>query len=617
VRPITIENTGSLLLLLFIGCAAAAADQAAPQGEAVYQAACAGCHETTELTRAPPRDSLESLPPETVLAALETGVMTSQGFIMSREERIAVAEYLGGGKIADTGDNVFLPPSGYCEDRGAPPDFSDARSAWRVWGADVQNSRFRDAAASGLTARNVPRLKLKWAFAFPRSTMASSHPAYVDGRLFVGSATGVVYSLNADSGCIYWSHRAPAGIRAGIVIGNVKRGSEVTPVVFFGDLQGNVSAVDAGSGELLWRVRPEDHPQTRITGTPQFDRGRLYVPISSLEEVAAMNPDYECCTFRGSVAALDGATGQTIWKTYTITQEPRVTGTNKIGRVSHGPSGASVWCAPTIDEARSLLYVGTGDNYTSPATLTSDAIMALDLATGQMKWARQMLAGDVYNTSCDITPDEANCPVERGPDYDFAAPPILRRTANGKSVLLAGQKSGIVYGLDPDQAGAILWQTRVSPGGVIGGIQWGMAADDEAVYTSISGWEPTDPLKGGGLHALRIDSGEPLWSADAPQPRCLDHPGCSRAQPQAVNVIPGVVFSGSLDGHLRANSTADGALIWDFDTVRDYETVNGVAGSGGSLNGSGAVVADGMLFINSGYYVGMRGNVLLAFSIEK
>jgi len=392
--------------------------------------------------------------------------------------------------------------------------------------------------------------------------------------------------------------------------------------ILFGDSIGWFYSIEAETGRLLWKKRPEPHEATRLTGAPMAYQGSVFIPVASWEESRTTNPEYPCCTFRGSVVALRIKDGSQIWKTYTIAEKPKQTGKNE-----WGPSGAGIWSAPTLDAKRGVLYVSTGDNYSTPATPLSDAVLALELATGKIVWSKQTTPGDVWNTLCST---KDNCP---GPDFDYGASVILEKLDNGRDVLLAGQKSGVVYALDPDRKGEILWQVRVGQGGTNGGVQWGMASDGNQVYAATSdvrrsqapNADPLDPRPqfadpkvGGGLTALRIATGEKVWFAPPVVCGPAAKPGCSPAQSQAVTVIPGVVFSGSLDGHLRAYSAEEGKVVWDFDTVRDYETVNHVRATGGSLNGPGAVVVGGMLFVNSGYarLGSIPGNVLLAFSVD-
>ncbi|MBI3303854.1 MAG: PQQ-binding-like beta-propeller repeat protein [Deltaproteobacteria bacterium] len=472
----------------------------------------------------------------------------------------------------------------------------------------------------------MSKLKVKWAFGFPPNTMVSQ-PTVVGGRIFVGTLRGRVYSIDAEKGCLYWSIKTPAGVRTALSVGTLPGTNPPRYTAYFGDITANVHAVDAKTGEQLWTARIETHPVSRVTGAPALHENRLYVPVSSVEEAAGADPKYSCCTFRGSVIALDAATGKKIWQAYTIPQKPKRTKKNKLGVQLWGPAGASVWSAPTIDAQRGVLYVTTGDNYTDPATKTSDAMVAFDLKTGKMLWSRQFTAGDAWNIACDAG-DAANCPKAKGPDLDFGSSAILRATASGKRILLAGQKSGVVHAVDPDNNGAILWQQRVGHGGILGGIQWGPAADDDKIYVALSDIgvkikedpeagtvSELDGREGGGLIAYNLATGDKVWAT--PPPGCGGRPKCSPAQSAAITVIPGVVFSGSVDGHLRAYSTQDGKVVWDFDTIQDFTTVNGMEGKGGSLDGPGPTVVGGMLFVNSGYgfWGGMPGNVLLAFSV--
>jgi polyvinyl alcohol dehydrogenase (cytochrome) len=419
---------------------------------------------------------------------------------------------------------------------------------------------------------------------------------------------------------------AESAIRSGVVVGGGTSGG--TTLVFFGDTKANVYAVDAITGKLAWKTHPEEHPAAMITGAPNFYDGAVYFGISSLEEVFGGQPKYECCTFRGSVVALNASTGATLWKTYTISDAPKPTNKGANGTQRRGPSGAGVWSAPTIDVKRNAIYVATGDNYSDPPTDTSDAVLALDRSSGKLLWSRQMTANDAYNLAC-YAPDRSNCPDAKGPDLDFGQPPMLVSLSSGKDVLVIGQKSAVAWAIDPDQQGKVLWQTRVGKGGSLGGSQWGSAADGHSMYVSISDLaflpvkDPAaaakyllDPATGGGLFALDLLTGNKRWSA--PPPSCGDRKNCSPAQPGAVSAIPGVVFLGSLDGHFRAYSSETGEVVWDFDAVREFDTVNGQKAHGGSMDGGGAAISGGIVYVNTGYdqWGEMPGNALLAFSLE-
>jgi polyvinyl alcohol dehydrogenase (cytochrome) len=603
--------------LFCISLTLAAGASSPPDGAVLYRRHCAGCHDSGA-GRAPSREALKRFSPERILVTLESGNMMFMGAKRTAPERRAITEFLAG-KLLGREPMETPPQFAFCSGKQSPWTDPLAGPRWNGWGADLANRRFQPAAQAGLRPSDVPRLRLKWAFGFPGDIVAYAQPAVAGGRLFVGSAGGRVYSMSATTGCIYWTLEAEAPVRTAISIG--PNGSRYA--AYFGDLHANVYAADAATGELLWKTRVDDHSEARITGAPVLDGGRLFVPVASFEEVTAADPAYECCRFRGSVLALDAATGKILWKTYTVSDPPRPTRKNKAGTQLWGPSGAAVWSAPTIDPKRHVLYAATGDSYSDPPAPTTDAILALDMDSGKILWVRQMTTGDAFNLACP-SPDKSNCPEANGPDFDFGASPILVRLRGGRRMLIAGQKSAIVYALDPDRGGEPLWQTRVGRGGTLGGIQWGPATDDGQAYVALSdivrrvtpmGLE-LDPKSGGGLFALRLTNGAVDWSALPPG--CGDRQPCSPAQSAAVTAIPGVVFSGSSDGHLRAYATKDGKIVWDFDTMREYQTVNGVPARGGSLDGPGPVVAGGMLYVNSGYGAmgGIPGNVLLAFSVE-
>lgn len=609
--------SGGLALLLVSGDPLFADD-----GATLYGRICATCHDTG-FERAPSREALRAMSPERVLAALESGVMISMTAGRTAVERRAVAEFVTGKSFGRPLSTKPSPQSMCAADSG---DFAGRLTgpAWNGWGVNTSNTRLQDGAAAGFTAAQVPRLKLRWAFGFPGDLAADAQPTVVGGRVFVGSQSGNVYALDSASGCIHWYFAAATSVRAAVIIGRLQTNSGSRNVAFIGDRAGNVYAVDAARGTLIWKAKVDDHPVARVTGSPAFHNGRLYVPVASGEETAGAASDYECCRFRGSVVAFDGATGAQIWKTYTITEQPRPTQKNKIGTQMWGPSGAPIWSSPVIDIRRNALYVTTGDNYSNPPTATSDAFVAFDLDSGKLLWSTQMLKADAWNVACRL-PDTTNCPESAGPDFDFASPPILVTLANGRRALVAGQKSGVVHAVDPDRDGAILWQRRVGQGGINGGVQWGSAADQSNVYVALSdigrfnipnstATEP-DPKVGGGLFALRLDTGDQVWFT--PPPPCGERKRCSPAQSAAISAIPGIVFSGSVDGHLRAFSTTTGAIVWDFDTVGNHRTVNEVPARGGSLNGPGPAIAGGMLFVPSGYASnGIPGNVLLAFTVD-
>ena len=607
-----------LITAVLAACAGVAQD-----GAAIYEERCASCHDApTE--RIPALSTIKTMSGEAVYLALTSGSMKTRAEGLSTPQIFALLGY-----IAPTGAAQAAAVTKFERTCKGDASFKPAADAprWNGWSASVTNSRFQDAASAGLTVSNVPKLHLKWAFNLGDVTMTRAQPTIVGGRVFFGTQTGAGYSLNADTGCTQWGFKAPSGIRSGVSIGDANG----TPGVFFSDTSATVYALNASSGELLWKIRPVDHYATIATATLQVYKGVVYQAFSSFEEALGPDPNFECCTFRGSVVALDAATGKKLWQTFTIAETPKPTHKNAAGKQQSGPSGAGIWSTPTIDEQLGVLYVATGDNYSDPPTETSDAILAMDLKTGKLLWSKQLTEKDAYNTGC-TTPAKTNCPEAGGPDFDFGQPPILVRLGAGKRALVIGQKSGIVHAVDPDQNGKILWQTRAGAGSALGGSQWGSAADGQHVYVAISdigidgvadakapgGFRLVlDPKKGGGLHALDLATGKIAWSA-RPKPCAEGRTDCSPAQSAAVTAIPGAVFSGSVDGHLRAYSSSTGEILWDTDTEREFKTVNGGPAHGGSMDTGGPVVVNGMVFVNSGYgqWGGMPGNVLLSFSVD-
>jgi len=591
-----LRSTGALLCLI--------APAFAQRADTLFDRNCGACHEIGNTAQAPDRKALRKLTPDAVYQSLVTGSMAQRVPSMTDDQKRAIAEYIGGRKlnVEEIADAKHM--ANRCTSN-PPIDEIASAPAWNGWGADLANTRFQPAPAAGLTAAQVPALKLKWSFGFPGATVAHNQPTVVAGRVFAASDTGYLYSLDAATGCVHWSFLAQAGVRSASTVGPIDGHGTTKYAVYFGDLKANVYAVDASTGELLWTVSADDHPLARITGAPSLYGNRLYVPVASFEEPAGIGQNYPCCTFRGSVLALDTSTGRQIWKTYTI-PEAQPTHKTSSGMQLYGPAGGGIWNSPTIDPKRHAIYVGTGDAYTEPAPKGSDSILALDMDTGAVLWSVQDLENDAWMVGCPESNQE-NCPKEVGPDYDFGSSPILKTLANGKSILVAGQKSGDVWGHDPDRRGAVVWKTGTAskPPGPQGQIVWGGTADDRNAYFG---------LNSGGLVALQFSNGERRWFTPL-TPLSNRKTG----QDAAVSAIPGVIFSGGWDGFLRALATANGKVLWEYDTARDFKTVNGITAKGGSIGSAGPTIAGGMVFIASGYpgvQAGTGGNVLLAFAAQ-
>jgi polyvinyl alcohol dehydrogenase (cytochrome) len=568
------------------------------------------CHNGDD-ARAPALEVMRARSPQAIIEALTSGSMRYQGLALSGDERRAVAEFISGRRLRGT---VSGAAAGMCTGRRSPFVTPFAGPSWNGWGATIQNTHFQPAEKAGLTAADLPRLRVKWAFGFADTTSSWAQPAVAGGWLFVGSQNGTVYALDAATGCIVWTFAARGGVRAAITIGaRDGAGGPADYAAYVADQQGNVYALDAATGRMLWTTKVDEHPLVRLTGSPVLHEGRLYVPTSSYEE-GGRPPGYACCTFRGSVVALDAESGAVLWKSYTIRDQPTLMRVYADGTELRGPSGGAIWSAPTIDVRRRALYVGVGNTYSGAAQPTTDAILAFDLASGALRWSRQMAPSTPDVFGC--TPGAVNCGERPGPDFDFGASPVLATLANGRQLIVAGQKSGVVYALDPDRRGRQVWRYRAGVGSGLGGIQWGIAVGDGRVYVPVAEIYNPEP---GGLHAVDLATGKRVWHTPPEPPACgKPSRACSGAQFSAVTAIPGVVFSPSNDGALRAYAAKDGEVLWRADTNGTFRTVNGVRARGGSMNGPAPIVAGGMIYVASGYGAfGLRpGNVLLAYGLD-
>lgn len=585
-------------------------------GKRLYLAHCAICHEGG-VPKAPHREFLETMAPAAIISSLTTGVMTQQATGLDGAQKRQLAEYLTRTDLAD-----FKPQPGAVPCNAAARRFDMTRPPAAVgWGYDPR--RFVPADFAGLAAADVARLKLKWAFAFPDTLRARSQPIVAMGAIFVGSQDGTIYALDLESGCARWTRQVSAEVRTAVVIEPWAAGSKPghAPRAFFGDLLGRVYALDALTGKLLWHERLDDHPTATITGTPLLRGDTLYVPVSSLETTSASDPAYACCTFRGSVVALDTATGRVKWRRYTIPQVPAEHGETSVGTKIMGPSGAGVWNNPTFDAKRGLIYFGSGQNYSSPADGNSDAIFALDAKSGVQRWVHQVTAGDIWNTACVLK--TANCMADNPRDFDIGASVLLVDLGGGHEVLIAGQKSGMVYAVDPDHDGELLWQVRMGLGSLLGGVHFGMAVEGSRVYVPIvdmrmqgDGSMLTDPGSP-GVHAIDAATGKILWRAVAAN-HCGERRFCDPGVSSALTAIPGVVFAGHLDGMLRAYDGATGRVLWESDTTLPVKAVNGAMARGGSMSGPGPAIADGYVIVNSGYAYAMHqpGNALLVYTVD-
>jgi polyvinyl alcohol dehydrogenase (cytochrome) len=605
------------VIVLALGTApASAAEKGGPDPQALFKARCAMCHDLGVI--APTAAQIGRMTVEEIEAALWHGTMQEHANGLSRPERLAIARWLA---AQGDGEKARGPGVKMCASKKARPA---AQGAWPGWSVDNRLARHR--ADDSMTAERVARIKLEWAHPMPVHSAFSgsgNSVAVSGGRVFAGNLNHWVYALDAESGCAYWTFRAEGRIRSNVALEG--------DTVVFGDLMANVYALDLNDGSLRWRSRIDWSPGSRITGNLTIHKGVVYAPVSSLEEVLAMKMDIPCCTFRGAVAALDAGDGQIIWKTYTIDQYAEYLGDNEMGLPRFGPAGVPVWSGISVDDKRGVVYVGNGNQFTEPRLEESDAVMALDMRTGAKRWVKglapeQMGGQDIYHLACEAwwDPDRKNCspenPAGQG-DRDIGAPPILVTRTDGTDVVVVGSKDGMLYALDPDNAGAVLWNIRVGVGGEAGGIEYGVAADGRYAYAPVVDMN-ADLSSNGSLTAVDLITGKPAWRVENIAARCdgKPTPPCGTAVITPPSVVGEAVFVGLIDGTIRAYETGSGRELWVYDTARDYEGVNGLSGNGGSLGNGGPVVVDDRLYIMSGFNIlnlGLPGNVLLAFEIPR
>lgn len=570
-----LERHWVLALALLVAACGRGGDKPAPpapppherNAATVYRDECATCHDGPHAVE-PTRERFATLQPETVMRAMN-GIMAVQARDLTPEQRTQVARYVTGRIPGD-------PP--------APPPLMCA-----AWQNRVDLARPPGAAAR-LTPDLLARLAVKWSFAIP-GTSRAGNVAVAGGAVFLAGEDGVVRAIDEAGGCTRWSFQADAEVRGGIVVSPwtatdtaAAGDTAAAPSIYFGDDAGNAYRIDAASGQPIWKVRADTHPAAMISGTPVLHQDRLYVPVASTEWLAAADPDHECCSFRGGVTALNAATGQRIWQSWAIADEPHLTGdTNAAGAPTWKPAGAPVWAGPAIDAKRKRLYMATGAAYTSPAPAGADAVIAVDLETGKPVWRYQAATNDAWTMSCRMA-DKTNCPVPRGRGADFTAAPLLLALPGGRELLLARQKTGDIHALDP-QTGKLAWRQTMSQGAM----GWTPARDGSVLYVADSA----------GLHALDPATGRQLWAAAA---------GALSAAPV---LVPGAVLTGGHDGRLRAYDPLTGTELWSFDTAAEFVALNGAKAHGGAID-SAPVVANGRVFIASGSHrSGLPGNALL------
>jgi polyvinyl alcohol dehydrogenase (cytochrome) len=605
-------------------------------GGYLFDKNCASCHDNPAM-HAPTREALAGFSQETVLIALEFGKMQPMAAHLSKQQRSLIAMYLAGTDTQsyDWVEAAQCQPSEGGDERSNTPEFVTS------WGLGNQNRRFVDEERAGITAANVGSLELVWSFAFPKVTDMRSQPVVIGDTLYVGDKAKKLYALDRKSGCILRQADFLTGVRSSITLAQLDSGKQL---LIFADSLATVFAVDPATLDIVWQTQAKLFDKSVITGTISYADNRLFVPISSYEVAVSGSPTYVCCKSHGGVIALDAANGEIVWQ-WESTEDATLQGVNTDGLEQYGPSGAVVWTTPAVDKKRGRLYFGTGENLSLPATDTSDAIIALDVETGELAWRFQAIEGDVWNASC--LSGGANCPENAGGDFDFGASVIITQLPDGSDVLLAGQKSGEVFALDPDTDspdGEVLWRKRVSLGTTNGGIHWGMAVSGQRLVVPVSdperdraGYTPRP-----GLYALDVSSGTTLWQAPVQracefdpdkrpsiglaamrsgaaqtlqeQYQCSFYYGLS----SAATVTPQLAFSAGLDGRIRAYDINSGEILWQAETAIPFDASNGISGHGGAIDVAGQVLADGWLYVMSGYsmFGQLPGNMLLAYRVK-
>ena len=463
------------------------------------------------------------------------------------------------------------------------------QDGWSVAGHDVSNTR--DAADEYMiNPFTVSRLSQAWSLTTAGDVWAT--PVVADGTVYAGDSGGKLWAVDAQSGAVRWSHSISD------YTGFTGDSMRDSPAVAGGELVfgvvdplGNgalVLAVDQVTGQLRWKTQVDPHYAADVTGSPVIYQGTVYVGVSSAEENLATAPGYPCCSFRGSVVALNATTGTQLWKTYTVPD---------------GYSGGAVWgSTPTIDPHNNLLYVGTGNNYSTPPGVCTDpgetgctypsaddhadAVLALDRTTGQLKWFYNTMTADVFTNVCN-NGQAPNC----GPDFDFGSGPNLIQLPSGKQLVGVGQKSGVYWAFDPD-TGSLVWHTMVGPGGALGGVEFASATDGRRIYVGVSNFYGlpyqitsfqgvTTTVTGGSWAALDAATGKFLWQVADPQ---------GAADMGYVSTGGGVVYGASTaqtGANMYALDARTGDIRWSF-------------ASGGPVV-AGAAVVDGSVYWGSGY----------------
>ena len=587
-------------------------------GKKIYDERCGACHDKPSEMRTVPFAALRAMRHGTIHFALTQGKMKQQATGLNEQQLGTLIDFVVGRQVLD---DAWIKRM-----QCGPERKLDLKAQVKVngFGFDVRNTRALTREQSGLATTDFKDMELAWALAFPGATTMRSQPAVIGNVLFlpVGD-NGRLFALNVggDTPCIHWTYTSDVPLRSGVSIGKMPGTNR--SVLVFNDVATRIQLLDAANGKLLWKTQIGLTNLSNATGTPVIFGDRVFAPLSASELNFGGDNKHVCCTTHGAFYALDLRTGRKLW-TYHTMEDAKPVRDRGDGQMMWGPSGAPIWNSPLLDAKRGLIYVGTGESTSAPIAPTTDAVLALDMKTGKLRWRYQATPDDLFLTACMRRPNGLNCPKEgRMLDHDFGAAFIMAQRADGSDLLLAGQKSGMLWALNPDN-GKLVWNREFGKGSPVGGIHWGMTYDGTSVYVpihSFPGPDGTDPNQTPGLHAVRVDDGHVRWSYEA-KPECGGDrpkrvPNCHNiGLTGAATLIDGAVVEGSADGFLRAFDAATGQVLFEYDTARTYDGINGIAGKGGGIDNASIVATNGLVFVNSGYgLMGGQGagNVFLAF----
>jgi polyvinyl alcohol dehydrogenase (cytochrome) len=592
---------------------AVAASPAGPHpGEAVYKQYCASCKGLPGGTSSPTRETLARMSSGQISNALITGKMIAQAGPLSSQQVSYVSDYLSDAAAVD---DTWLAAMRCPANRRTPR--LDTQPTVSTFGFDIRNRRNLSYAQAGLKAADLSNLEIAWVIGFPDAVTMRSQAAVVGNSIFVpvGESKNRVFAFDISDKakpCLQWVFEGERTIRTSAGYGVRKDGRRV---IMVGDMGAYIHMIDATNGKELWSSHMGLFPGSISTATPVLVGDKVIAPSSQYEIMMAAQPNYECCKTHGGVVALDAMTGKRVWEGHTMENAKPIRDRGD-GKMLWGPAGAPVWNSPSIDVKRNRLYVGTGEANSDTAHKNTDALMSFDLTTGKILWSHQATADDVFNVGCGPTGGGLNCSkntVFR--DVDFGASTILATKPDGKDIVVAGQKSGTVWAMNPDD-GSVVWRTHIGTGG-----------PNTHVYAPISypgrtipGQEVPADLRP-GLYAVNLQDGTIDWKFEV-KPDCTDQrkkfvPRCGSlfGLSGAPTVIGDHIVTGGLDGRVYVVERKTGKLVSQWDTARDFDTLNGVKGNGASVDNASIIAANGLLIMNSGYglFGQGAGNVMIGY----